>query len=82
MNGVIVRENQLVSVSDANEVSQPVNAVVQTAADVTGAITTASDREAEGGIAGEGTILPETPAENPVPKTATVTVTFELPDDF
>lgn len=50
--GVLVKADQSVTVSDTNTVSAPVNTVVQTAAEVTSTAVTAGSQEGEGGASG------------------------------
>ena len=88
MTGTIVRENQVVTVSDDAKVSDAVNTIVKTAQEVTGTVATASSKEGEGGAGVGGgaggditTVTPEVGggAKTTTP-TATVVVTLEIPE--
>ena len=81
-DGVLVKANQTVSVSDTSTVSAPVNTVVKTATEVTTNVSTAASKESEGGASGvKGADMPVGPAAGPVkPRTANVIANLEFPD--
>ena len=88
MNGTIVRENQVITVSDDSTVSEVVSTIIKTAQEVTGTVGTAGSKEGEGGAGVGGgaggdltTVTPEVSGTvKPTVPTATVVVTLEIPE--
>lgn len=88
-DGVLVSENQSVTVSDDSTVSAPVSDVEKTAGEVLNVITTTSNKESEGGAGlGGGTVnFPNGDSDagagtGTTNSTASVTVLIELPADL
>ena len=88
-DGVLVKANQSVTVSETSSVSAPVVAVVKTADAVTTTVSTAGSKEGVGGVGGvtgaapeaAGTTMPGT-GNAAVKPTATVNVTIIVPADL
>ncbi len=81
-NGVPVKANQSVSVSEANaSISVPVNNVEKTASEVLGSLTSSASQEGEGGagLAGGITLLPDSDTLVIRNTTAKVIVIIEVP---